>query len=73
MQKSIDIFLRIVYNSLVICITMRTKGVLIMKKEYNAPLIEYMTFSVSEPYTAAMDEIPEEVSIPWNDGEVGWT
>ena len=40
-----------------------------MKKEYVAPLVEYLTFSVYE-------DIAEGENInsdPYNDGELGWT
>ena len=59
--------------------TMRTKGVLPMKKEYMAPLVKYLAFSVEE--TIAQDSTgwsenevdPGINSKPWNDGELGWT
>ena len=54
--------------------TMRTKGVFPMKKEYIAPLVKYLAFSVEEAIAAddwAEEEIPG--SNPWNDGELGWT
>ena len=40
-----------------------------MKKEYVAPLVEYLTFSVKETIA---DE-PTEYSDPYNDGELGWS
>lgn len=41
-----------------------------MKKEYTAPLVEYLAFSVQE--AIAEEEIYEQSS-PYNDGELGWT
>lgn len=40
-----------------------------MKKEYVAPLVEYLAFSVEE--TIAEEENVN--SYPYNDGELGWT
>lgn len=40
-----------------------------MKKKYDAPLVEYLAFSVKE----AIAEELEEPSDPYNDGELGWT
>ena len=56
---------------IVICdfMTMRAKGVLAMKKEYVAPLVEYLAFSVNE----AIAEEGDPNSWPYNDGELGWT
>lgn len=42
-----------------------------MKKEYVAPLVEYLTFSVYEDI--AEDENSNINSEPYNDGELGWT
>ena len=51
-----------------------------MKKEYMAPLVKYLAFSVEETIAAAPNpnwtDNPEEQAInsqPWNDGELGWT
>ena len=40
-----------------------------MKKEYVAPLVEYLAFSINE-------DIAEEDNVnskPYNDGELGWS
>lgn len=49
-----------------------------MKKEYSAPLVKYLAFSVEE--TIANEQNwsdtttdPGINSQPWNDGELGWT
>ena len=61
---------------------MRTKGVFSMKKEYSAPLVKYLAFSVEEtiaddPTWSGGGTLNEEGvpinSKPWNDGELGWT
>ena len=49
--------------------TMRAKGVLAMKKEYIAPLVEYLEFSVQE----MIAEEENKNSFGYNDGELGWT
>jgi len=55
--------------------TMRTKGVLPMKKEYMAPLVKYLAFSVEETIANTTDDTMSDPngSKPWNDGELGWT
>lgn len=53
-----------------ITVIMRAKGVLAMKKEYVAPLVEYLTFSVHENIA---DEGSTTISDPYNDGELGWS
>ena len=40
-----------------------------MKKEYVAPLVEYLAFSVNE----AIAEDESINSKPFNDGSLGWT
>lgn len=52
-----------------ITVIMRAKGVLAMKKEYVAPLVEYLTFSVHENIADEGDTISD----PHNNGELGWT
>ena len=54
---------------------MRTKGVLPMKKEYMAPLVKYLAFSVEETIANTTDDTMSDPngSKPWNDGELGWT
>lgn len=57
---------------------MRTKGVFPMKKEYMAPLVKYLAFSVEETIANEgnwSDPLTDEGinSMPWNDGELGWT
>ncbi len=47
-----------------------------MKKEYMAPLVKYLAFSVEE--TIANNTTDDGIadpngSKPWNDGELGWT
>ena len=42
-----------------------------MKKEYNAPVIEYLAFSTHE--MLAVDEIVVPDSFPFNDDQLGWT
>ena len=42
-----------------------------MKKEYNAPLIEYKAFSICEVLAVEEEEGP--ISFPYNDGGLGWT
>lgn len=47
-----------------------------MKKEYIAPLIEYLAFSVCETFAADNGFGGEEdidKSLPFNEGELGWT
>ena len=53
-----------------------------MKKEYMAPLVKYLAFSVEETIAAESGpnsnwtDTPEGDAInsqPWNDGELGWT
>ena len=81
-KKPLDILSRMIYNGhcYMMSATMRTKGVFPMKKEYSAPLVKYLAFSVEE--TIASDgqwsdgtTLEEESinSMPWNDGELGWT
>ena len=41
-----------------------------MKKEYVAPLVEYLAFSVNEDIA---EEGGDPNSWPYNDGELGWT
>ena len=41
-----------------------------MKKEYVAPLVEYLTFSVHENIAG---EGSDTISDPHNDGALGWT
>lgn len=42
-----------------------------MKKEYHAPIIEYLAFSAYEMLAAEGDSWPD--SLPYNDEELGWT
>lgn len=44
-----------------------------MKKEYNAPIIEYLAFSAREAFTVDENELIPTDSMPWNDGDLGWT
>ena len=54
-----------------------------MKKEYMAPLVKYLAFSVEEAIAQTTtgnsdgwlveEGIPGVNSKPWNDGELGWT
>lgn len=54
-----------------------------MKKEYSAPLVKYLAFSVEETIAQTttgnsggwsdQEEMPGVNSKPWNDGELGWT
>ena len=49
-----------------------------MKKEYMAPLVKYHAFSVEETIAHEgnwSDPLTDEGinSLPWNDGELGWT
>lgn len=44
-----------------------------MKKEYIAPLVKYLAFSVEESIAAEEEILDPNGSMPWNDGELGWT
>ena len=52
-----------------------------MKKEYTAPLVEYLAFSVMEVIAGGTlsggetgtEEGSNPNSYPWNEGELGWT
>jgi len=50
---------------------MCSKGGLAMKKEYIAPEIELVKYSICE--AIAEDELIFSPSDPYNDGELGWT
>lgn len=46
-----------------------------MKKIYDAPVLELLAYCSIDPIGATTDESFEDTndSLPWNNGELGWT